>query len=523
MIFCNKISSKVILGFVAVALLLVFFPKFGHPISEGHRNAQTAALTAGMLENGTLRLDPIAPWRGDLDARLVQELPIFNLTALALHAALPFLTLDSAGRLASLLFWAAAFLLVQTLWKRTLPPPAIFWANLLFLLCPMNLYLATAFMPETLLLLLTIAFLLLLWDYADAPSLAKLSAISAISALGLLVKFPAFVHLALVAILLLTDRQGWKFLFRPAHLLAATLLLAMVFGWGKYVEAVNKDHFASWSGMENLLGFIRPEASRISPGYWLTLIAYNLSFILPFAIAWLAFPGAIATFKTLKTNPTSRFWLYNLIALFAFWTLWGKAAPAQNYYNLPNLILLSALFGLGCQSALAWLKTKNLPPILQKAAAATIALLLALSGYAGQHYLSRPDSITLAAAEWVKANTQTTDLIIYQPRHDPRVIDYEHQPLLSHLTGRRTWIWTRIVPELERQRALETSSYLIVTNPAANTSQLETLRRKFKGAPPPPPEPVFESHSDQAAAWPTVFETSHFIIKEIQHPSESFY
>ena len=496
-------NHKVLIGFVLVLLFVVIFPKLVYPISEGYRNAQTATLTAGMLEMGTLRLDPIAPWRGDLDARLVQELPIFNLTALALHAALPFLTLDSAGRLASLLFWAAAFLLLQPLWKRTLAPPAIFWANLLFLLCPINLYLATAFMPETLLLLLTIAFLLLSWDYAHAPSLRKFAALAAISALGLLVKFPAFVHLAIVATLLLTDRQGWKFLLRPAHLLAAALLLALVFGWGKYVEAVNKDYFASWSGMENLIGFIRPEASRLSPGYWLTLIAFNLSFIIPLAIAWLAIPGAVTTFKTLKTNPASRFWLYNLIALFAFWTIWGKAAPAQNYYNLPNLILLSALFGLGCQSTLDWLKTKNLPPILQKATAATIAILLALSGYAGQHYLSRPDTITLAAAEWVKANTLPTDLIIYQPRHDPRVIDYEHQPLLSHLTGRRTWIWTRIVPGWEKQRALETSRYLIVTNPPATTSPLETLRRKFKGEPPSPQEPANEIFGN------------HFTIQEI--------
>jgi hypothetical protein len=509
----NKFFFGVFLLFVLLVIILAA------PISEGHRNAQTATLTAGMLENGALRLDPVAPWRGDLDARLTLELPIFNLTALALQAALPFLALDSAGRLASLLFWAAAFLLLQPLWKRTLPPPAIFWANLLFLLCPMNLYLATAFMPETLLLLLTIAFLLLIWDYAHAPSLTKFAALAAISALGLLVKFPAFVHLATVATLLLADRQGWKFLFRPAHLLAAALLLAMVFGWGKYVEAVNKDHFASWSGMENLIGFIRPEASRLSSSYWLTLIAYNLSFIIPLAIAWLAIPGAIATFKTLKTNLSSRFWLYNLIALFAFWALWGKAAPAQNYYNLPNLILFSALFGLGCKSTLDWLKTKNPPPILQKATSTTIAILLALSGYAGQHYLSRPDTITLAAAEWVKANTQPSDLITYQPRHDPRVIDYEHQPLLSHLTGRRTWIWTRSTPDTEKQRALETSRYLIVTNPPTNTSPLETLRQKFKGPPAPPPEPIFELYSDPPTAWSTVFETSYLTIKEIQYPS----
>jgi 4-amino-4-deoxy-L-arabinose transferase-like glycosyltransferase len=343
-------------------------------------------------------------------------------------------------------------------------------------------------MPETLLLLLTITFLILLWDYAANPTPTKLAAIFLISALGLLVKFPAFVHLALVAILLIIDRQGWKFLFRPAHLLSAALLAALIFGWGKYVETVNKDHFAYWSGMENLIAFISPAASRLSPNYWLTLIAYNLSFIIPLAIAGLAIPGALAIFKTLKNNLASRFWLYNLVALFVFWTLWGKAAPAQNYYNLPNLILLSALFGLGCQSAYEWLQKKSIAPILQKTAAATVIILLTLSGYLGQRYLSRPDAITVAAAEWVKANTAPADIIIYQPRHDPRVIDYEHQPLLSHLTGRRTWIWTRSTPDWEKSRALETSGYLIVTNSSESTNPLENLRRKFKGTPPPPPE-----------------------------------
>jgi 4-amino-4-deoxy-L-arabinose transferase-like glycosyltransferase len=352
----------------------------------------------------------------------------------------------------------------------------------------MNLYLATAFMPETLLLLLAIAFLILIWDYAAEPALAKLAAIFLISALGLLIKFPAFVHLAIVAILLLIDRQGWKFLFRPAHLLSAALLTGLIFGWGKYAEVVNQNHFASWSGMQNLIGFIRPEASRLSPSYWLTLIAYNLSFIIPLAIAWLAIPGALAISKTLKTNLASRFWLYNLIALFVFWTLWGKAAPAQNYYNLPNLILLSALFGLGCQSSFEWLQKKSIAPILQKTVTGTIILLLAISGYLGQRYLSRPDAVTVAAAEWVKANTSPDDLIIYQPRHDLRVIDYEHQPLLSHLTGLRTWIWTRSTPDWEKSRALETSRYLIVTNPPKTTSPFENLRRKFKGPPPPPPE-----------------------------------
>ena len=141
--------------------LVIRIPALLEPVQEGQRNAQTATLTAGMIEDGRLRLDPIAPWRGDLDARLVQELPVYNLCVLAL-AKIPGLSLDVAGRSVSLIFWALGFWLLQKLWSQALPKDAHFWANLLFVLAPMSWYLSTAFMPETLVLVLSLASVLIL-------------------------------------------------------------------------------------------------------------------------------------------------------------------------------------------------------------------------------------------------------------------------------------------------------------------------------------------------------------------------
>jgi len=83
--------------------LFIRAPALWFPIEEGLRNAQTACLTANMIAEGKLRLDPVAPWRGDLQARLVQELPIYNLLVLALTSIVG-VPLDLAGRLVSLLF-----------------------------------------------------------------------------------------------------------------------------------------------------------------------------------------------------------------------------------------------------------------------------------------------------------------------------------------------------------------------------------------------------------------------------------
>ena len=78
-------------------------------------------------------------------------------------------------------------------------------------------------------------------------------------------------------------------------------------------------------------------------------------------------------------------------------------------------------------------------------------------------------------------------------------MDYEHQPLLSHATGRRTWIWTRFTPEWEKLRALQTSAYVIVTVAQDKIGFMESLRRKFKGSPNLPPDPIWQT-------WPSEFQ-----------------
>jgi len=489
-----SIPTWIILAIVAACYLT---PTLLSPLSEGHRNAQTATLTSMMIENGRLRIDPIASWRGDLDARLVQELPIYNLTIITIQSLLPFIPLDIAGRCISLIFWCCSVYLIQKLWRRTLDPSAHLWANILYIFSPMSLYLASAFMPETLLMALTVGFLCLAWDYSLSPSYWRLLCLTVVSMLGLLVKLPAFSHLSIVLAMLILERQGWRFLFKPRHIVAGLCVITVVFLWGKYIEVINSSYFNTWCGIDNVISFIRPEASRLTMGYWLTLAAYNLSFIIPISVAWLAVPGIVAFSKSCKDNPASRFWIYYGISLFFYWSLWGKAAPAQNYYNLPNLIFFSALVGVGFTKFINNTFLNSLPNIARHLFRFIIYSILVLSCHLGVTYLSQPDKYTISVADWIKSNTSMTDLIIYQPRHDPRVIDYEHQPLLSHLSGRRTWIWTRSTPEWEKELAVQKSSYLVVTHPKKTTTALGKIREFFKGTTPPVPASVHEIYQEK--------------------------
>jgi hypothetical protein len=473
--------------------IVIRIPVLVSPISEGYRNAQTAALTANMIENGKLRFDPIAPWRGDLDARLVLEFPAYNLLVLAVDA-IPGVPLDTAGRLVSLVLWILSFIVLQFLWRWILPSGARLWANLLFVLAPLNWYAGAAFMPETLVQLLSITFILLCLVYTKHKNLGVCAGLILVAGLGLLVKFPAFVHLGLFAALVWIDRLGWRSLFRPALLAGALLLVGSLVAWGRYADSVNSLHFDYWTGLRNLEGFIQVDRSRLSASYWLPLLAYNTTLLLGVVGAPLAVLGFWCTLKQAPNCFGPRVLLYLLASLFAYWIAWSKAAPAQSYYNLPNTVFLAAMFGLGCNWVTRWMEQKEATLWFRRSLAVIfVALLFAFSAACWQ-YLYQPDRVTVAVASWLRDNTQAQDLVILQPRHNPAAMDYEHQPLLSHAAGRKTWIWTRTTPEGERARALRTSRYIVVTHPSRESGMFERIRQAIKGPTPIAPEAIDKSH-----------------------------
>ena len=471
--------------------LLIRIPALLEPVQEGQRNAQTATLTAGMIDGGKLRLDPIAPWRGDLDARLVQELPVYNLCVLALAKILG-LSLDVAGQSVSLIFWALGFWLLQKLWSQALPKDAHFWANLLFVLAPMSWYLSTAFMPETLVQLLSITFILLVIRHSCQPSSATAAALVVVAGLGLLIKLPSFAHLGIFLILVLVDRGGRRALLNPILITGGLIIVASLLAWSHFIESVNTEYFAYWTGRENLIGFIQPGTSRLSSTFWIKFFGYNLAYIVPPMAAPFTILGFIFTWKARRDSFFCRVWLYLFSSLLISWLVWGKGAAAQNYYNLPNLICFCGFFGVGINHFLQWGFLKSCPAVLSFLCSALLLGLGIAWCYTGLWYLSKPDAITLRVASWVKQNTVESDLLLYQPRHSSTVMDYEHQPLLSHLTGRRTWIWTRSTPTWEKNHALESSSFLIVTDPQ-KPNFWELLRRGAKGCAPTPPDSLGES------------------------------
>ena len=344
-------------------------------------------------------------------------------------------------------------------------------------------------------------------DYSRKSTWGGLVGFFLTALLGLLIKFPAFVHLGLFAGLVLIDRQGWKSLFRPALLSAGLVVALCLLGWGEYVKVVNAPHFADWSGWENLVGFIRPQVSRLSPSYWLSLAGYNVAFIATIVSVPFIAVGMWGFYTRMRQSFRARVWVYLFLSLLLSWLVWGKGAPAQNYYNLPNLVFFCAALGSGISTVQRYFARKAWPVFMYRRSGATVAALIALLSFAGYQYLSRPDRATVAAAEWVSVNLPPGAMVAYQPQHAPAVIDYPHQPLLSHLTGRRTWVLVRTTPQQKIDYALKRAKCLVITHPSTAVSLLEELRSLIKGRPSQVPRPF---HADDAAGSVVVEENELF-------------
>lgn len=133
---------------------------------------------------------------GDTKARLALELPIYNfLVYLGVWAGIP---VNVAGRLISALLWALGFLLLQEIWRRWLDIRETFWANLLFVLSPASIAFGQAIMPEMLVQLLGVGFILLLFRYDRNPSLIGWWSLVTVGALGALIKLPGFTQYYLI-------------------------------------------------------------------------------------------------------------------------------------------------------------------------------------------------------------------------------------------------------------------------------------------------------------------------------------
>jgi len=108
----------------------------------------------------------------------------------------------------------------------------------------------------------------------------------------------------------------------------------------------------------------------------------------------------------------------------------------------------------------------------------------------GALYLFRQDRQILVAAEWVKQNTEKTDVVLFQPNHRWDMLYYPYNAIFSHCTGRPVFVWTRGLPDKYRRAALTEAHLAVVMLPPPAPSGLTGWFKRFRGASQRQPEPT---------------------------------
>ncbi len=217
--------------FLGLALRLI---ELQAPLIDGPawRQADSGAIARNFYQEGYNLFYPRVDWRGTTPGYVEMNLPLYSFLVACLYGLLGGVH-EWAGRLLSGLCSTAAagllYLLVRELgggrWTGRL-------AALFFLIFPLSVFYGRAFMPESLMLLLSVGTLLgfVCWTRTGARRDFALAALAA--ALCFMVKIPT-LHLGFPLVALAWARWGWGFVRRPAlwGYLGLVLLPAGLWHW----------------------------------------------------------------------------------------------------------------------------------------------------------------------------------------------------------------------------------------------------------------------------------------------------
>lgn len=201
------------------------------PLIDGQawRQADSGAVARNFYQEGYDLFHPRVDWRGDTPGYVEMNFPLYSFLVACLYSLLGGVY-EWAGRLLSACFSTAAagllFLLVRHLggsqWTGRL-------AAFFFLIFPLGVFYGRAFMPEALMLLLSIGALLAFarWTASGAGRDFALAVLAA--GLCFMVKIPT-LYLGFPLVALAWARWGWAFLRRPELWGYLVLVLAPA-GW----------------------------------------------------------------------------------------------------------------------------------------------------------------------------------------------------------------------------------------------------------------------------------------------------
>jgi hypothetical protein len=328
------------------------------------READICAVARSYYREGLNPFYPRIDWRGDGPGYAELEFPFYPWAMALLYKV--FGIHETAGRVLAYLFSLIALAVFMLLARHLLPPTGAMVAALFYAFNPLNIFVATAIQPESLMLMwyLIAGYAFIRWIDEDSVRHYWLAVTA--TALAILAKAPAG-HIGLFFAALLLWRKGWRalgearvWIFGALALLPGVLWYWHAHGlWLKYGNSLgvsNEYHWAGWDLFTN-------------PYFIKGLVQLELRHVWMLSGAALAIAGLLAGWKE-KAVRYSLCWLlsagvYYLAAARTTADAWAF------YYHIPSVVPAALLIGAGFES----LRQRAWPGLLTHRAVTLILLL----------------------------------------------------------------------------------------------------------------------------------------------------
>ena len=293
--------------YIVLALgLALRFVDLQDPLTDKQawRQTDTAAIARNFYEEGYLLFYPRVDWRGTTPGYVETNFPLYPFVVALLYAVAEG-SYEWLGRLvAALCSTAAAALLYWLALRLGMGRLGALLAALLYLLFPMSIYYGRTFMPEALMILLSVGSLWAFARWIDSGRRWDFALAALLAALCFLVKIPT-LYLGFPLVALAWVRWGWHFVLKPALWLYLVLVLVPAILWYWHANLLFEETGLTF-GIWNRYGYDKWDHSLLFTAdfYWTLVKRFWQSVYTP--------AGAVLVLAGLALAPAQR----------REWTLW---------------------------------------------------------------------------------------------------------------------------------------------------------------------------------------------------------
>ncbi|HRE41592.1 MAG TPA: glycosyltransferase family 39 protein [Ignavibacteria bacterium] len=303
------------------------------------RQADTASIAKNFYESGNSILYPQIDWRGNTEGFVESEFHIYPYLVSVFYNI--FGLNEAIGRIVSIIFSVIATFYLFLLVKLIINEKSALWSAVIFSILPMNFFFSRAFMPESAMIMFSIAgiYFYLSWINSDKLKFYIFSLICI--SLAVLIKLPV-LYLGIPLIFLSYYKYKFKFLLNYKIWFFAFVVILFVFLWYNHAHNLYKSTgltFNIWNYGSDKWGTYH---LLINPDF------YSSVFIKSIVERQLTFAGTLLFIFGLFINRNSKLeFLFDwwLIAIIFFILFVSQGNLAQEYYQLPIVVPASVFIG----------------------------------------------------------------------------------------------------------------------------------------------------------------------------------